>query len=108
GEPEPGGALHLDRLGLARSLSGGSAADGMISRTGMRKSARSGTCDRRLTAAKTIVSYRHGPTSLEYRPSSQLLLDRSGRSAHAYGSAGRRGGTPGPGAGQRSTCAATR
>ena len=29
-----GGALHLDRLGLARSLAGGSTADGMISRTG--------------------------------------------------------------------------
>jgi hypothetical protein len=33
-------ALHLDRLGLARSLAGGSMADGMISKTGVRRSAR--------------------------------------------------------------------
>lgn len=32
-------ALHLDPGGLARSLAGGSTADGMISRPGVRKSA---------------------------------------------------------------------
>ena len=40
------------------------------------------------TAAKTMDSYRHRPTSLEYRPSRRTRLDSSGRSAHAYGSEG--------------------
>ncbi len=34
-----GGALHLDLRGLARSLAGWPTADGMISRTGMRRCA---------------------------------------------------------------------
>ena len=38
----------------------------------MRESAKNGTCERCLTAAKTaaktIASYRHGRTGLEYRP----------------------------------------
>ena len=54
----------------------------------MRESARSGTVERCLTAAKTIASYRHRPTGLEYRPSKRTQLDRSGRSAQAYGSEG--------------------
>jgi hypothetical protein len=36
-------------------------------------------------AAKTIASYRHGSTGLEYRPSRRTQLDGSGRSAQAYG-----------------------
>jgi hypothetical protein len=55
----------------------------------MRESARSGTVDRCLTAAKTIVSYRHGRTGLEYRPSRRTKLDGSGRSAQADGLEGR-------------------
>jgi hypothetical protein len=55
----------------------------------MRESARSGTFDRCLTAAKTIADYRHRPTGREYRPSRRTFLDRCGQSAHVYGSEGR-------------------
>ena len=34
----------------------------------MRESAKNGIFERCLTAAKTIASYRHGRTGLEYRP----------------------------------------
>ena len=36
----------------------------------------------------TVASYRRKATGLEHRPSGQPLLDRSGRSAHNYGSEG--------------------
>src|SRR6266496_434494 len=39
------------------------------------------------TAAMTAASYRRKTTGLEDRPRGQPLLDRSGRSAHNYGSA---------------------
>jgi len=41
-----------------------------------------------ITAANTVASYRRTTTGLEHRPRGQPLLDRSGRSAHAYGSEG--------------------
>jgi hypothetical protein len=48
----------------------------------MRESAKNGTFDMCLTAAKaaakTIASYRHGRTGLEYRPSRRTQLGRSG------------------------------
>ena len=40
----------------------------------MRESAKNGTFERCLTAAKTIASYRHGRTGLEYRPSRRTQL----------------------------------
>ena len=40
------------------------------------------------TAAMGMVSYGRGTTTLEYRPSTQILLDGSGQSAYAYGSEG--------------------
>ena len=65
----------------------------------MRESAKNGTFERCLTAAKTaaktIASYRHARTELEYRPSRRTQLDGSGRSAYAYGSDAPRSGCPG-------------
>jgi hypothetical protein len=41
------------------------------------------------TAAKPMASYRRERTCLEHRPSTRLLLDGPGQSAHNYGSEGR-------------------
>jgi len=38
------------------------------------------------TVAMTVASYRRKTTGVEHRPRGQPLLDRSGQSAHYYGS----------------------
>jgi hypothetical protein len=92
-----GGALHPDRHGLARSLTGGSTADGMISSTRLRGSTPVGAirniqgrgrlaedcCQHCCQAARRHLSRT---ATLEHRPRAPTHLYGPGRLAQNYGS----------------------